>query len=73
MSKEILQREQEKIDAEILVLQERIRTLRSSRNTLSFVYRLPPEVVTQIFKWTQLHYRGNLDTDAYTVAASFPK
>ncbi|TFK71009.1 hypothetical protein BDN72DRAFT_492109 [Pluteus cervinus] len=48
----------EKIDLEILMLQERIRSLRSSRNALSLIHWLPPEVMTQIFIWLQSLYRG---------------
>ncbi|TFK69275.1 hypothetical protein BDN72DRAFT_733074, partial [Pluteus cervinus] len=47
------------IDQQILVLQERIRSLRSTRNTLSLIHRLPPEVMAQIFKQFQGFYRGS--------------
>ncbi|TFK68720.1 hypothetical protein BDN72DRAFT_727131, partial [Pluteus cervinus] len=46
------------IDKEILMLQECIRSLRSTRNALSPIHRLPPEVLEQIFKQLQHLYRG---------------
>ncbi|TFK70992.1 hypothetical protein BDN72DRAFT_765657, partial [Pluteus cervinus] len=60
MSSDVLEHAYKKIDAEILALQERIRSLRSSRNGLSLIHRLPPEVMSQIFMWLQSFYRGKL-------------
>ncbi|TFK66406.1 hypothetical protein BDN72DRAFT_844408 [Pluteus cervinus] len=60
MANDILEYSRDKIDAEILVLQERIRSLRSARNTFSLIHCLPPEVMTQIFKWVQILYCGYL-------------
>ncbi|TFK71011.1 hypothetical protein BDN72DRAFT_856522 [Pluteus cervinus] len=54
MSNQVLRHTREGIDAEILVLQERIRSLRSSRNALSLVHCLPPEVMVQVFTWVQI-------------------
>ncbi|TFK62433.1 hypothetical protein BDN72DRAFT_777086, partial [Pluteus cervinus] len=72
MSKDVLKHARAKIDAEIQVLQDRIRSLRSSRNTLAPIHRLPPEVMTQIFMWVQLLYRGTLERNAID-AAFLPK
>ncbi|TFK68721.1 hypothetical protein BDN72DRAFT_841393 [Pluteus cervinus] len=58
MADEIHDQAREKIDAEILVLRERIRSLCSSRNNLSYIHRLPPEVMAQIFMQLQHLYRG---------------
>ncbi|TFK66410.1 hypothetical protein BDN72DRAFT_844416 [Pluteus cervinus] len=58
MSSEMLEQARAKIDAKILQLQERIRCLRSSRNALSLIHGLPHEVMTQIFMWLQIFYRG---------------
>ncbi|TFK59927.1 hypothetical protein BDN72DRAFT_850961 [Pluteus cervinus] len=66
---DILEHAQAKIDAQILDLQERIRSLRSSRNALSLIHRLPPEVMTQIFRWLQLFYRGNMEQDGRDAAS----
>ncbi|TFK62749.1 hypothetical protein BDN72DRAFT_882457 [Pluteus cervinus] len=54
MFNDIVEHARKKIDAEILVLRERIRSLRSSRNALSPIHRLPPEVMAQIFLSTAL-------------------
>ncbi|TFK62431.1 hypothetical protein BDN72DRAFT_848698 [Pluteus cervinus] len=72
MSNDIVEHARKKLDAEILVLQERIRSLRSSRNALSPIHRLPPEVMAQIFLWYQLLYRGNIEGSG-RCAVSLPK
>ena len=52
-----------KIDADILALKERIRSLKSSRNSLSPINFLPPEILTEIFSWLQwLCGRSLVDT-----------
>ncbi|TFK58885.1 hypothetical protein BDN72DRAFT_966221 [Pluteus cervinus] len=43
----------DKIDAEIAILKERIRALRTERNRLAPISRLPPNVLTEIFTWLQ--------------------
>ncbi|TFK71020.1 hypothetical protein BDN72DRAFT_492270 [Pluteus cervinus] len=60
MSNDTLEHAQRKIDVEILALQERIRSLRTARNALSSIHRIPPEVMTQIFLWYQRTYCGSL-------------
>ncbi|TFK67145.1 hypothetical protein BDN72DRAFT_114262 [Pluteus cervinus] len=49
----------EDIDAELAILQARIRTLHSKRNTLASVYQLPPEILVRIFSSFQ---RGVVST-----------
>ncbi|TFK63905.1 hypothetical protein BDN72DRAFT_847143 [Pluteus cervinus] len=51
---------QASIDSEISRLQGKIRELRSARNALAPISRLPPEVLVQIFGWLQDKYRHEL-------------
>ncbi|TFK66786.1 hypothetical protein BDN72DRAFT_130077 [Pluteus cervinus] len=51
---ELAEQAQAKIDVDISALEERIRVLRSSRNTFTLIYRLPAEIMTEIFLWLQL-------------------
>ncbi|TFK66798.1 hypothetical protein BDN72DRAFT_843807 [Pluteus cervinus] len=51
---ESIEQAQAKIDAEILQLEARIYALRSSRNALTPAYRLPTEVLSDIFGLVQL-------------------
>ncbi|TFK71021.1 hypothetical protein BDN72DRAFT_856529 [Pluteus cervinus] len=62
MSKDVLEQARKDIDAEIMVLQERITILRSSRNALVPIYRLPPELMVRIFRWLQRSYIYNGET-----------
>ncbi|TFK71013.1 hypothetical protein BDN72DRAFT_765730, partial [Pluteus cervinus] len=73
MSSDVLEHALEKIDAEILVLQERIRSLRSSRNALVSIHRLPPEVMTQIFKWYQSSHGTWMDMPSRPGGKAFQK
>ncbi|TFK65474.1 hypothetical protein BDN72DRAFT_962488 [Pluteus cervinus] len=42
-----------KIDQEIAILEENIRTLRAFRNTFTATYSIPPEVLTRIFSFAR--------------------
>ncbi|TFK63436.1 hypothetical protein BDN72DRAFT_847599 [Pluteus cervinus] len=43
----------QKIDEELAVLRESIRALQAFRNTFTPIYRLPPEILSRIFSFTQ--------------------
>ncbi|TFK65708.1 hypothetical protein BDN72DRAFT_188078 [Pluteus cervinus] len=53
----------EEIDAELAMLCDRVRILHAKRNTLSSLYRLPPELLVRIFKEHQENVVQSLNLD----------
>ncbi|TFK66760.1 hypothetical protein BDN72DRAFT_859617 [Pluteus cervinus] len=56
MRSEILLESQKKLDEEIRALEKRIISLRTSRNALALINRLPMEILTEIFACVQASY-----------------